>query len=132
MRPCTFNIKIYLICSRNAFPLSQWNVIRAVDKVVNHCLSSSSSCPFLYKGNRAWCSHSLGNSRKYPYLYHGRLFGFPKGRGGSRLWNSEGMGRYLRLEIRRHGGVHRWDFLRRKCTVSSLKTLSLWTFIVRK
>ena len=46
----------------------------------------------------------LGNSRKYPYLYHGRLFGFPKGRGGLRLWNSEGMGRYLRLEIRRHGG----------------------------
>ena len=74
----------------------------------------------------------LGNSRKYPYLYHGRLFGFPKGRRGSRLWNSEGMGRYLRLEIRRHGRFHRWDFLRRKCTVSYLKTLSLWTFIVRK
>ena len=35
---------------------------------------------------------ALGDSRKYPYLYHGRLFGFPKGRGGSRLWNSEGMG----------------------------------------
>ena len=44
------------------------------------------------------------DSRKCPYLYHGRLFGFPKGRGGSRLWNSEGMGRYLRLEIRRHKG----------------------------
>ena len=25
--------------------------------------------------------------------------------GGSRLWNSEGMGKYLRLEIRRHGGI---------------------------
>ena len=23
--------------------------------------------------------------------YYGRLLGFPKGRGGSRLWNSEGM-----------------------------------------
>ena len=34
----------------------------------------------------------MGDSRKYPCLYHGRLFGFPKGRGGSRLWNSEGMG----------------------------------------
>ena len=34
----------------------------------------------------------MGDSRKYPYLYHGRLLGFPKGRGGSRLWNSEGMG----------------------------------------
>ena len=54
------------------------------------------SCVSLYLG--------LGDSRKYLYLYHGRLLGFPKGRGGSRLWNSEGMGGYLRLEIRRHGG----------------------------
>ena len=46
----------------------------------------------------------MGDSRKYPYLYHGRLFGFPKGRGGLQLWNSEGMGRYLRLEIQRHAG----------------------------
>ena len=29
--------------------------------------------------------------------YHGRLLGFPKGRGGSRLWNSEGMGGLLRV-----------------------------------
>ena len=28
-----------------------------------------------------------------------------EGERGSRLWNSEGMGRYLRLEIRRHGGI---------------------------
>ena len=34
----------------------------------------------------------MGDSRKYPYLYHGRLLGFPKRRGGSRLWNSEGKG----------------------------------------
>ena len=47
----------------------------------------------------------MGESRKYPYLYHGRLLGFPKGRGGSLNWNSEGMGGYLQLEnIWRHGG----------------------------
>ena len=40
----------------------------------------------------------MGESRKYPYLYHGRLLGFPKGRGGSLNWNSEGMGGYLQLE----------------------------------
>ena len=34
----------------------------------------------------------LSNSRKYPYPYHGQLFRFPNGRGGSRLWNFEGMG----------------------------------------
>ena len=49
----------------------------------------------------------MGDSRKYPYLYHRWLLGFPKGRGGSLNWNSEGMGGYLRLEIRRHGGVSR-------------------------
>ena len=41
----------------------------------------------------------MGDSRKYPYLYHGRLLGFPKGRGGSRLWNSGGMG---------GGGIYDW------------------------
>ena len=56
----------------------------------------------------------MGDSRKYPYLYHGRLFGFPKERGGSRLWNSEGMGRYLRLEIRSHGGIPELGFLEKK------------------
>ena len=75
---------------------------------------------------------ALGDSRKYPYLYHGRLLGFPKGRGGSRLWNSEGKGGYLRLEIRKHGVFHRLNFRSRKCRVSSLKTLSLWTCVVRK
>ena len=30
--------------------------------------------------------------QKISIPYHGRLLGFPKGRGGSRLWNSEGMG----------------------------------------
>ena len=53
---------------------------------------------------KASVCQTMGDSRKYPFLYHGRLFGFLKGRGGLRLWNSEGMGRYLRLEIRRHGG----------------------------
>ena len=53
----------------------------------------------------------MGDSRKYPYLYHGRLLGFPKGRGGSLNWNSEGMGEYLRLEIQRHGGISQEEFL---------------------
>ena len=53
----------------------------------------------------------MANSRKYPNLYHGRLLGFPKGRGGSLNWNSEGMGEYLRLEIRRHGGISQGGFL---------------------
>ena len=30
--------------------------------------------------------------QKISILYHGRLLGFPKGRGGSQLWNSKGMG----------------------------------------
>ena len=33
-----------------------------------------------------------GRFQKISISYHGRLLGFPKGRGGSRLWNSEGMG----------------------------------------
>ena len=33
-----------------------------------------------------------GQFQKISIPYHGRLLGFPKGRGGSRLWNSEGMG----------------------------------------
>ena len=48
-------------------------------------------------------------------------YGILRAWGGIYVWKSEDM-----------GGFHRWDFLRRKCTVSSLKTLSLWTFIVRK
>ena len=34
----------------------------------------------------------IGQFQKISILYHGRLLGFPKGRGGSQLWNSEGMG----------------------------------------
>ena len=51
---------------------------------------------FLLNGN--------GRFQKISIPYHGQLLGFPKGRGGSRLWNSEGMGGggYLRLDIRRH------------------------------
>ena len=39
---------------------------------------------------------------------------FRRGGGGLRLWNSECMGRYLRLEIRRHGGVPKVGFLEKK------------------
>ena len=34
----------------------------------------------------------IGRFQNISIPYHGRLLGFPKGRGGSRLWNSEGMG----------------------------------------
>ena len=73
----------------------------------------------------------MGDSRKYPYLYHGWLFIFPKGRGrvldygilrawgGIYVWKSEG----IEVEL---------NLLSRKCIVSSLKMLSLWTSIVRK
>ena len=37
-------------------------------------------------------STTIGRFQKISIPYHGRLLGFPKGRGGSRLWNSEGMG----------------------------------------
>ena len=74
----------------------------------------------------------MGNSRKYPYLYHGQLLGFSKGRGGSRSWNSEGMGGIYDWKSKGMGGFHRLNFWSRKCRVSSLKTLSLWTLVVRK
>ena len=69
----------------------------------------------LFCPNLKW----MGDSRKYRYLYHGRLLGFPKGRGSSWLWNSEGMGGggYLQLEIRRHGG----DFTGRISGVESVE-----------
>jgi len=38
------------------------------------------------------------------HAYHGRLFGILRAR-GSLNWKSEGMGGYLQLEFRRHGGV---------------------------
>ena len=53
----------------------------------------------------------IGRFQKIYILYHGRLLGFPKGRGGSRLWNSEGLGGYLWFEIRRHGGIPQVGFL---------------------
>ena len=59
-------------------------------------------------------------------------FRISEGEGGSRLWNSEGMGGYLHCKSEGMGEFHRWDFWSRKCRVSSLKTLLLWTFVVRK
>ena len=73
-----------------------------------------------------------GRFQKISIPYHGRLLGFPKGRGGSRLWNSEGMGGIYDWKSEGMAEVHRWDFWSRKCRVSSLKTLLLWTFVVRK
>ena len=46
----------------------------------------------------------MGGSRKYPYPYHGRHLGIPKGRGDYVDWNSEDMGGFIGLEVRRHGG----------------------------
>ena len=70
----------------------------------------------------------IGRFQKISILYHGRLLGFPKGRGGSRLWNSEGMGGIYDWKSEGMGEFHRWDFWSRKCRVSSLKMLLLWTF----
>ena len=46
----------------------------------------------------------IGRFQKISIPYHGRPFGTPRARGGSLNWKSEGMGGYLRLEFRRHGG----------------------------
>ena len=61
-----------------------------------------------------------GRFQKISILYHGQLLGFLKGRGVYDL-KSEGMAEF-----------HRSDFWSRKCRVSSLKTLLLWTFVIRK
>ena len=74
----------------------------------------------------------IGRFQKISILYHGQLLGFLKGRGGSRLWNSEGMRGIYDWKSEGMGEFHRWDFWSRKCRVSSLKTLLLWTFVVRK
>ena len=63
-----------------------------------------------------------GRFQKISIPYHGRLLGFPKGRGGSRLWNSEGMGGIYDWKSEGMGEFHRWDFWSRKCRVSYLKT----------
>ena len=73
-----------------------------------------------------------GRFQKISIQYHGQLLGFPKGRGGSRLWNSEGMGGIYDWKSEGMGKFHRWDFWSTKWRVSSLKTLLLWTFVVRK
>ena len=59
-------------------------------------------------------------------------FRISKGEGGSRLWNSGGMEGIYDWKSEGMGEFHRWDFWSRKCRVSSLKTLLLWTFVVRK
>ena len=60
-------------------------------------------------------------------------FRISKGEGGSRLRNSGGIrGGIYDWKSEGMGEFHRWDFWRRKCRVSSLKTLLLWTFVVRK
>ena len=41
--------------------------------------------------------YNNGRFQKISIPYHEQLLGFPKGTGGSRLWNSEGMGGYLQL-----------------------------------
>ena len=78
-----------------------------------------------YFGGRApiLLAIDIGRFQKISILYDGRLLGFPKGRGGSRLWNSEGMGGIYDWISEGTGEFHRWDFWSRKCRVSSLKTL---------
>ena len=88
----------------------------------------STSCK-VERGMYSTLNVSIGRFQKISILYHGRLLGFLKGRGGGLHkgmggiynWKSEGMGEF-----------HRWDVWSRKCRVSSLKTLLLWTFVIHK
>ena len=65
--------------------------------------------PFRGGGMDIFWNHTLllselGDSRKYPCHTMDGFLEF-RGQGGSLNWKSEGMGGYLRLEFRRHGGV---------------------------
>jgi len=49
-------------------------------------------------------NYIIGRFLKISIPYQGRPVGILRARGGSLNWKSEGMGGYLRLEFRRHGG----------------------------
>ena len=59
-------------------------------------------------------------------------FRISEGEGGFTIMDSAGMGGIYDWKSEGMGEFHRWDFWSRKCRVSSLKTLLLWTFVVRK
>ena len=73
-----------------------------------------------------------GRVQKISIPTDGRLFGIPKAWGGSLNWNSEGMGGFSKLEFQGHGGFQIWDLQRGQTRVYSLKSLILWTLLVRK
>ena len=59
-------------------------------------------------------------------------FRISEGEEGFTIMDSEGMGGIYDWKSEGMGEFHRWDFWSRKCKVSSLKTLLLWTFVVCK
>ena len=89
---------------------------------------------FIVKTMEGILSSSMGDSRKYPYLhvYHGRLLGFPKGRGVHDHGILKAWGVFTIGNPKAWGGFHRLNFWSRKCRMIFLKTLLLWTLVVRK
>ena len=88
-----------------------------------HCVFNLSKIKFTNFYLLYLIMRMIGRFQKISIPYHGRLLGFPKGRGGPRLWISEGMGGIYDWISEGTGEFHRWDFWGRKCRVSSLKTL---------
>ena len=74
----------------------------------------------------------LGDSRKYPYHTTDGFKDFRRGGGIHDYGILKAWGGIYDLKSEGMGEFHRWDFWSRKCRVSSLKTLLLWTFVVRK
>ena len=70
----------------------------------------------------------IGRFQKISIPYHGRLLGFPTGRGGSRLWNSEGMGGGGGYCAFFNQGNVVFDVLIRKIKVQS--SIIMWSVLV--
>ena len=98
---CTFSLK-----KSSRFVWQEWQIMPLTDEII-------------VVSPQEWDTHN-GRFQKISIPYHGRLLGFPKGRGGSRLWNSEGMGGIYDWKSEGMGEFHRWDFWSRKCRVSLL------------
>ena len=78
------------------------------------------------------CKGPIGRFQKISIPIPRTAFRISKGERGSLNWNSEGMGGIYDWKSEGMEGFHRGDFWSRKSRVSSLKTLLLWTFVVRK
>ena len=73
------------------------------------------SCKSDHKKEKSMVSfthvQNIGRFQKISIPIPRTAFRISEGEGGSWLWNSEGMEGYLRLEIRRHGGIPQVGFL---------------------